>query len=287
MTLNRDEAIQLTPPNATDLEIDLVGASICDINEINEEVDGIATIKFGNTPDRLISFIIDELKLGSLSPYVPDSRLLIKEGVEWRRKQGTLGAVCLALSWIDRDDKDTLIEDTQAWHWTNVELNMGEVCVFEDVINAINLTKQSLPARTTLARVWSGNTTDMMVLNESYLNESLLNVPSGEFREDLCVWLDLNNVRDVVIEEVYDPEVLCQLSSVFVTCVSPYLIPGLGLNSDGFLNSIPDAVSYMRCQTDIRLTRVVQQTMRMADFINFRDTRDLNQIVNQAEANIV
>lgn len=273
----------LLPPNVTSLEQDLVNTSIGPFDELLQILPTLRNFKYGNTPDDLLSFLIDEYKLGELSPYIQDPRQIIRDGIIWRRKQGTQGAVCLALSWIDRDEIDELLENTKWWHWTNVELRMGEICDFQDVIDAVNLTRLSLPARATLARVWSGEDFPMMVLNEcSFLNESLLNKPGGVYDPDLDIWVYINNTRSNVLTEDYDPEVMCELLVTFTTCIQVYNASVINLNNM-MLNGPPsEPISYIDCaNTSNVITAVGGGLLTMGDFINFKDGRLVKDIASQ------
>lgn len=214
------------PPNATQLEIDFITTILEQREEVRDYIKLLRGFKYGNTPDNLLTLLINELGLGELTKYIDDPRRVIAEGNIWKNYQGTPYSVDLALSWIFRDELDELIEFNHGWHPSNVELKMGPLNSLTEVDNAVRLVKLSLPAGKTLSRVFSGSDLTSMRWNtDSTWCNSLWNSPAGTFNEDLDVWVYINNTNIVFAPTDFLLEADTLAGAVSYTPVELYGVP--------------------------------------------------------------
>ena len=198
------ERTVIVPPNSTQLEIDLAN-TIYDYLRAN--IDYVRTLRgfrYGDIPANLLTAVIEDLGLGELTKYIQDPRQVIVDGQKWNQSRGTPLAFDIAMTWLFRND--LLIENSESWHWTNVEVYLQTpVEDREELRNIIELTRASLPARATLSRVWAGSDIPAIGLNiNSRLNGSILNVPGGIWDEEFKLWLFLNyGSSTLFINDIY------------------------------------------------------------------------------------
>jgi hypothetical protein len=198
------ERTVIVPPNSTQLEIDLAN-TIYDYLRANiSYIRTLRGFRYGSIPTNLLTAVIEDLGLGDLTKYIQDPRQVIIDGQKWSLHKGTPLAFDIAMTWLFRND--LLIENSESWHWTNVEVYLQAPVEDRDELrNIIELTRASLPARATLSRVWSGSDVPAMGLNiNSELNGSILNVPGGIWDEEFKVWLFLNyGSSTLFINDIY------------------------------------------------------------------------------------
>jgi hypothetical protein len=222
---------RLLPPNACKFEIDVISVVVNGIERIYADIKVLANSKINNPNSPLLPYIIREYGFGAVSKYIPMNDEFISEGIKWKRDRGTPAAVTRAFDWIFRDDE--LIEQSIWWHWTMVEVRIiGDIPDREGLRDIITLVRESLPARSKLARIWSGEDCAMVTLNESYLNESTLNVPCGIWDEEFGLWLKLQAKKDETF--------ICPRGSMtdhVYEVVSTELRKPIRLNDCGYLNN--------------------------------------------------
>jgi len=198
------ERTVIVPPNSTQLEIDLAN-TIYDYLRANiSYIRTLRGFRYGDIPVNLLTAVIEDLGLGELTKYIQDPRQVIVDGQKWNQSRGTPLAFDIAITWLFRND--LLIENSESWHWTNVEVYLQTPVEDRDELrNIIELTRASLPARATLSRVWAGSDIPALVLNSnSQLNGSILNVPGGIWDEEFKVWLFLNyGSSTLFISDIY------------------------------------------------------------------------------------
>lgn len=187
---------KILPPNATDFEIDIISVITNRINRIYIDIQTLVNSKLKQTHKSLLPYVVQEFGFASVSKYIPDNDEFMAEGIKWKKSKGTPYAVKKALGWIFREDEYR--ENTKQWHWAVVEIRLSKDIPSLDIIKDIAfLVRESLPGRAQLLRIWSGVDYPMMILNESNLNESRLNVPGGDWDDDLKLWLYINNKADL------------------------------------------------------------------------------------------
>ena len=198
------ERTVIVPPNSTQLEIDLAN-TIYDYLRANiSYIRTLRGFRYGSIPTNLLTAVIEDLGLGDLTKYIQDPRQVIIDGQKWSLHKGTPLAFDIAMTWLFRND--LLIENSESWHWTNVEVYLQTPVEDRDELrNIIELTRASLPARATLSRVWAGSDIPAMGLNiNSELNGSILNVPGGVWDEEFKLWLFLNyGSSTLFISDIY------------------------------------------------------------------------------------
>jgi hypothetical protein len=198
------ERTVIVPPNSTQLEIDLAN-TIYDYLRANiSYIRTLRGFRYGSIPTNLLTAVIEDLGLGDLTKYIQDPRQVIIDGQKWSLHKGTPLAFDIAMTWLFRND--LLIENSESWHWTNVEVYLQTPVEDRDELrNIIELTRASLPARATLSRVWAGSDIPAMGLNiNSELNGSILNVPGGIWDEEFKLWLFLNyGSSTLFISDIY------------------------------------------------------------------------------------
>ncbi|NQY58483.1 hypothetical protein [Cognatishimia sp.] len=212
---------ELLPPNATQLQIDLVHSIYENLRGNIELVKLLRDFNYGNLPDSILTAALNDAGLGVLARYISDPRQALQQGREWQRSRGTIYAVNLALSWLFRDDE---FLDNTPWFRTVSELRLtSPLASAEELRRIVTLTRLSSRATTTLARVYRGTTCPAMDLNsEATLCDSLLNVPEGEWDEDLQLWVAINEEDSGEVEDLYDPEVLGTATLSVATEIDSY-----------------------------------------------------------------
>lgn len=263
------------PPNATQLEIDFVSTILEQREEIRDYIKTLRGFKYGNTPDNLLTLLINELGLGELTKYIDNPRRVIAEGNIWKNYQGTPYSVDLALSWIFRDELDELIEFNNGWHNSNVELKMGTLNSLDEVDKAVRLVKLSLPAGKTLARVFSGtDLTSMRWNSESTWNNALWNSPAGTFNQDLDVWVYINNTNIVFAPTGFLLEADTIAGSVSYTPVEVYGLP----RSEWNTTPIPTVEVFDYSTTIISIQEAFSVEPNVADIGNLASISNFSEI---------
>lgn len=222
---------RLLPPNFCPFEIDVVSVVVDGIERIYADIKVLANSKVNDVNSPLLPYIIREYGFGAVAEFIPKNDEFITEGIKWKRDRGTPAAISRAFDWIFREDE--LVEQSIWWHWTMVEVRLvGDLPDREGLRDIITLVRASLPARTKLARIWNGVDCAMVTLNESYLNESFLNVPCGVWDEEFKLWLYIN---DKVDETFVCPR--GSMTDYTLEVVSTELRKNVRLNDCGYLNN--------------------------------------------------
>ncbi len=261
----------IVPPNATQLEIDLANTIYDYLRSNLSYIRTLRGFRYGNIPTNLLTAVIEELGLGDLTKYIQDPRQVIVDGQKWSLYKGTPLAFDIAMTWLFRND--LLIEDTGSWHWTNVEVYLQSPVESRDELrNIIELTRASLPARATLARVWSDMDVPAFGLNKnSSLNGSRLNIPGGIWDEEFGLWLFLNYGSTTLFQSDIYPVV--------------YSASGIGVSKEvGFDNNLlrfnseikPVGAVFSGVGTGLS-TLVTRPDVSVSDIINF------SKVVNVSE----
>ena len=121
--------------------------------EIWEAAGRVGDIKT-DLPDAAIPFLIWELGLEPVVPYLIDLRRALAEGRAWQRIRGTPRAIQTALSW--RDMGAVVEEDPDGW-WDRYQLGLDRVITAAaDRAALAALARLSQPAHSDLIRVYHG-----------------------------------------------------------------------------------------------------------------------------------
>ncbi len=154
----------LLPPNATDIEYHLEQGLLFR-DATHDAISQLRGIKL-NPPDELLPWLIWEYGLAVIVPYLPDLRLVLREGLLWQKERGTESAVRRALSWIDiRPER--FEHEMPGVHWNEFQIDTGRVPTREELQGIIALSAMSAPARSKLRRLYHGCDRRRFVLSES------------------------------------------------------------------------------------------------------------------------
>jgi len=108
-------------------------------------------------PPQFVPWLIWQLGLAELTPYVPSLGQLISEGVAWQRVRGTPSAIGLSLSWLGY--AATLHEPAsrrKKWHRFQIELDRVRDADLPDLARIYGVVSLSPPARSRFARGFKG-----------------------------------------------------------------------------------------------------------------------------------
>lgn len=145
----------LLPSNATQLERDL-SLSGDVLPKLAAGTERIRTAKRADIPEDVVPWLIYEYGLGEITPYVPDLRQALAEGILWQRLRGTPRAIQIGLGWIDLQ---AYIEESEQGtaYWADYQLGLDAAPPSLAFINStIGITRLSSPIRSRLFRVWGG-----------------------------------------------------------------------------------------------------------------------------------
>lgn len=156
----------ILPPNATPWERLH--------HEVNDQLAGLTPaydqIEFlrESPPPQIMPFLIWQLGLGELTPYLPQLYTLVSEGVRWQRVRGTPAALRRGLSWIEHDFLTLEEEIARICHcsgmarsrlrWSRVQIELDRVRDADrpDLERIAGIGQLSLPARSYFSRVYRG-----------------------------------------------------------------------------------------------------------------------------------
>lgn len=163
-------AIDLLPSNATRLERDL-SRTVDVLPRLGPGAELVRTGKRTNIPDDVVPWLIYEYGLGEITPYVPDLRQALVEGVQWQRVRGTRQAVTIGLGWIGFAAD---IEESEAGtlRWAQYQLGLDKAPNGLDAIdNVVGITRLSSPVRSKLFRIYGGYDYRRFRLDDHLLSE--------------------------------------------------------------------------------------------------------------------
>jgi P2-related tail formation protein len=122
-------------------------------------------------PPQFVPWLIWQLGLAELTPYVPSIGQLISEGVAWQRVRGTPSAIGLSLSWLGY--AATLHEAAsrrKKWHRFQIELDRVRDADLPDLARIYGVVSLSPPARSRFTRGFRGY--DIRAAETSYQRTS-------------------------------------------------------------------------------------------------------------------
>lgn len=140
----------------------------------------VPSAKWVSRPPSFLPFLIYELGLGELTPYVPNLYSLIDDGVDWQRLRGTLSAVDMGLAWIGYS---AAIEP--AWHertfWNSFQLRFTTLPKDDDpdLTRIEGIASLSAPRRSKLRRGVFQYDVGALVADISRLDHAILDFESG------------------------------------------------------------------------------------------------------------
>lgn len=170
----------LLPSNATRLERDLSRTGDL-LPHLGAGVERIRNAKRVDIPDSVVPWLIYEYGLGEITPYVPNLRQALAEGIQWQRLRGTRQAIEIGLGWIDFEGH---IEESESGtrRWSDFQVALEEAPAdLSDISNLVGITGLSAPIRSRLARVYGGYDERRFILDDHRLGEGLLCDHSGVY----------------------------------------------------------------------------------------------------------
>jgi hypothetical protein len=148
-------AADLLPSNASQLERDLSRAGDV-LPKLGPGAERIRTAKRADIPDDVVPWLIYEYGLGEITPYVPDLRQALAEGIQWQRVRGTRRAIDIGLGWIGFD---ATVEESEAGtlRWADFQMGLDQAPNgLEFTNNVIQISRLSAPIRSRLFRIYGG-----------------------------------------------------------------------------------------------------------------------------------
>lgn len=145
----------LLPSNATQLERDLSRSGDV-VPRLGPGVERIRDAKFNDIPDQVVPWLIYEYGLGEITPYVPNLRQALAEGIQWQRVRGTRQAIDIGLGWIGFD---ATVEESEAGtlRWADFQMGLDQAPNGLDFTNnVIQISRLSAPIRSRLFRIYGG-----------------------------------------------------------------------------------------------------------------------------------
>ncbi len=153
----------LLPPSSTTLEKHL--EEVCRSDpEVFHAAFRVGDIK-EDIPEEAIPFLVWELGLEPVLPYITDLQRALKEGRQWQKVRGTPEAIKLALGWVGLT---AIIEEQPEDIWwdlfqVGLEAPPDDVDVY--IPKIMPLIKLSKPAHTDLVRIYGGHDHRRLVIN--------------------------------------------------------------------------------------------------------------------------
>lgn len=148
-------AADLLPSNATQLERDLSRTGDV-LPKLGPSAERIRDAKRTDIPDDVVPWLIYEYGLGEITPYVPDLRQALAEGIQWQRVRGTRRAIDIGLGWIGFD---ATVEESEAGtlRWADFQMGLDQAPNgLEFTNNVIQISRLSAPIRSRLFRIYGG-----------------------------------------------------------------------------------------------------------------------------------
>ena len=144
----------LLPSSSSQLERDL-SLSQNPLPRTEGKVPVIRTGKRIDILDSVVPYLIEEYGLGEITPYVPDLRQALAEGIQWQRVRGTRTAIDTALGWIDFPAQ---IEESesQTLRWADYQLGTEPPDDHSQIDAVVGVTRLSQPIRSRLFRIYGG-----------------------------------------------------------------------------------------------------------------------------------
>lgn len=148
-------AADLLPSNSTRLERDLSRTGNV-LPHLGAGAQRIRDAKYNDIPDSVVPWLIYEYGLGEITPYVPDMRQALVEGIQWQRLRGTRKAIEIGLGWIGFD---ATVEESEAStiRWADFQMGLDQAPPdLEFTENVIQVSRLSAPVRSRLFRIYGG-----------------------------------------------------------------------------------------------------------------------------------
>lgn len=138
------------------------------------------TYRYRNPSPDIMPFVVWQLGLGELSPFLPNLYSLVPQGVQWQRVRGTPKALELGLGWLGY--QQTLHEDPvrrRKWNRFQLELDRVRDADLPDLRGINGIADLSPPARSVFYRGFKGYDVRACETSRSRLSATMLSSHSG------------------------------------------------------------------------------------------------------------
>lgn len=148
--------------------------------EVRTAITAVHTAKWAAPRPSFLPFLVYELGLGELTPYVPNLYGLIDEGVRWQRVRGTPRAIEMGLAWIGY-----AAGLEEAWSerrfWNSYQLRLTRLPANDnpDLERIEGIASLSVPLRSKFRRGVFQYDVGPLIADVSRLDHSLLDFESG------------------------------------------------------------------------------------------------------------
>ena len=179
----------------------VLSESLDNLPVLLQGVESLRGFKF-NPPDSVVPYLVAEYGLNEIADYLPDLRLVLKEGIQWQRLIGTPAAIHKSLQWINHDgDIEEFSAFARKWWWFQIHLPF-EPRNTQFLQPLTRLVMASKPLRSEFARLTAGWDVRAFRLNEHRLNgDAGLNTWSGIRKEPggPVVSIRVNHRKQVIV----------------------------------------------------------------------------------------
>lgn len=169
----------LLPGNATPWEGAAANA-LAPTVAATSAIGAMRRIKYVSPRPSMLPFLVWELGLGELTPYVPNLYNLIDEGVRWQRLRGTVSAVAIGLAWVSYSATVEPAWTGRRW-WNSFQLRFDALPIQDvpDLERIEGIAALSVPKRSQLRRGVFGYDVEAAQANHSRWNRAMWNFESG------------------------------------------------------------------------------------------------------------
>jgi len=175
---------RLLPSDSTPL-MGLIAEANDPFSRLSPDFDGIR-FSFRNPPPQIMPFLVWQLGLSELAPFLPNIYDLTVEGVAWQRVRGTPDAIARGLDWVGYQ---AVLEEApiRRRRWNRFQIHLDRVRDAEspDLRQIDGIVSLSPPARSRFARGFKGY--DIRAAETSYqrTSASLTSDHSGVYLPDI------------------------------------------------------------------------------------------------------
>ncbi len=245
-------------------------------------------------PDKAVPFLVWELGLEPVLPFITDARRVLLDGSKWQAIRGTPDAIEMSLGWIG--EMAQVEEMPEAFNWNSYQIGLDTVPETAGLIaNHIALSDLSAPIHMRLARIYAGYDRRTARINRSRVNgRDRVNDWSGVFYK--TDWPKLSFGQS--FEIIDDPMVAPQTSEDSTTNYTARNSRGFYVNRSNvngtarlaFRHDVVGGIEIHEHQTDEQgfwvswpLTPLPQEgSWRDIGNFHFADTGELAELSNEA-----
>lgn len=173
------EPWKLLPVNATKLERDVLKANPI-TSEANDLIARLGAIKYIDTPDSFLPWLILENGLIWAREYFPTDRATLIAGLDINQIKGTKAAVASIFAWFNHTNASARTADRALLHFAEFEVDTGEVITnLAEIAQIYRAMQYVIPVRNRFVRLFHGYDKPILYLSEGKTEDCFLNAPSG------------------------------------------------------------------------------------------------------------